>query len=406
MHKLWQVAVYEYRRNVFKKSFIFTLLSIPCLIAFSVLMGLFLESHRDNSQRVGVVDQAGVLNPALIAPEAQTSWAKEYDEPVSLVAFETDQAARSALDANEIQAYFILPKRYLLRRQVEVIYTQEPDDVAWRQFYDLLRASLLSGRPVEIVSRATGGTDFIVRSIDGKREVPAASGPTFGLLMPLFIAITFLAMLLISSGYIMGAVTDEKENRTMEVLVTSISSIQLIGGKILGIVAISLTLLFTWTVMVILGIFISRQVGVGWFSDLSMDWRSVFAVVSIAIPAYVLATALMAAIGAMVPTTQESQSVGGIFFALHFAPLYISLSFLSNPNHPLAVLLSVMPFTSLMTVGVRNLFTIVPAWQVAVSAAMQVVCALAAIWVASRVFRSGMLHYGHRLNVWHLLGRV
>jgi ABC-2 type transport system permease protein len=322
-----------------------------------------------------------------------------------MVAFETDQAARSALEAKEIQAYFILPERYLLTHQVDVLYTHEPGDIAWRQFYDLLRASLLSGRPVEIVGRVTGGTDFIVRSIDGKRETPAASGPTFGLLMPLFIAMAFLAMLLISSGYMISAMTDEKESRTIEVLVTSISSIQLIGGKILGIVAISLTLLFTWTVMVILGIFISRQVGVGWFSDLSMDWRSVFAVISIAIPAYVLATALMTVIGAIVPTTQESQSVSGIFFALHLAPLYVSMLFLNDPHNPLAVLLSILPFTSLITVGVRNLFTIIPVWQVVVSVAIQGVCAFCVIWIASRAFWIGILGYSKRLHVWHLFGR-
>ena len=97
-----------------------------------------------------------------------------------------------------------------------------------------LRLNLLSGQSPETAYRAASGVDFIVRSIDGKREVPAASGPTFGLLMPLFIAMAFLFMLLMSSGYTMSAMADEKENRTMEVLVTSISPMQLIGGKILG----------------------------------------------------------------------------------------------------------------------------------------------------------------------------
>jgi len=404
MHKLWRVAVYEYRRNVFKKSFILTLLSLPCTIAFTIGLGFFMESRQDNRRPVGVVDQAGVLSAAFIPTDIVSVWAVEHDEPLEFIAFQTNEMARLALEANEIQAYFILPEHYMSTRQLEVVYLQEPGENAWGQFYDILRLNLLNGQSPETVYRAASGVDFIVRSIDGKREVPAASGPTFGLLMPLFIAMAFLFMLLMSSGYTMSAVADEKENRTVEVLVTSISSMQLIGGKILGVVAISLTMLFAWTGVVILGIFIGRQAGVGWFSNLSMDWRAVIAVVAIGIPAYVLVTALMTAIGAMVTTTQEGQSVSGIFFALHFVPMYISWSFLNDPHSSLAVLLSVLPITSLMTVGMRNLFTIVPTWQVIISVVIQIMCALGAIWLASRAFHFGILRYGQRLNIRRLLG--
>lgn len=192
----------------------------------------------------------------------------------------------------------------------------------------------------------------------------------------------------------------------MEVLVTTISPVQLVGGKILGIVAISMTLLFSWTAVVLLGIFIGRQFGVAWLNDLSMDWRTVLAVVSIAVPAYILATALMTAIGAMVTSTQEGQSVSAVFFILHAIPFYVSWLFLSDPHSPLAVLMSILPFTSLMTVGMRNLFTIVPAWQVLVSTVVQVAGAAGAVWLASRAFRIGMLQYGQRLTFRGLLARI
>jgi ABC-2 type transport system permease protein len=405
MDKLLQVAVYEYGRNVYKKSFIFTLLSIPCSIALMVCVGLFIESRQDNRRPVGIVDYAGVLDPALITPQIHSYWQVEYGRPVEFLVFPTGEEAHSALEAHDIQAFFILPEHYLSTRKMGVVYIKEPGDKTWRQFYDFLRISLLAGQQHQKSFRAAVGLDFIVRSIDGRREVPAASGPTFGLFMPLFIALAFLFMLLMSSGYSMGAIAEEKENRTLEVLVTTISPVQLIGGKILGVVAISLTLLSAWTVVVTLGIFISRQAGVGWFNDLSMDWRSVTAIAAIAIPAYALATALMTAISVMMTTSQESQSISGIFFALHLVPMYISISFLNNPQSSLAVLLSVLPFTSLMTVGMRNLFTIVPTWQVLVSVAVQTICAAGAVWLASCAFRQGMLRFGQRVTVRHLLGR-
>ena len=201
-----------------------------------------------------------------------------------------------------------------------------------------------------------------------------------------------------SSGYLMGAVAEEKENRTMEILITSISPMQLVGGKIFGVVAIGLTLVVTWTAIVVAGIFAARQMGVGWFYDLGMDWDVILVTAAIALPAYVLVAALMTAIGAMVTTTQEGQSVSSIFVILHMAPMYIGVAFLNNPNTPLAITLSMLPFTSLMTIAMRNLFSSVPTWQVIISIGVQILSAAGAVWLASRSFRLGMLRYGQRLS--------
>jgi len=78
MNKLWPVAAYEYRRNVFKKSFILMLLSVPFFIAFSIGLGFFLESRQDNSLPVGYVDHARVLDETRLSPEVRSRWAAEY----------------------------------------------------------------------------------------------------------------------------------------------------------------------------------------------------------------------------------------------------------------------------------------------------------------------------------------
>jgi ABC-2 type transport system permease protein len=137
---------------------------------------------------------------------------------------------------------------------------------------------------------------------------------------------------------------------------------------------------------------------VGWFQDLELDWGIILASAVIAVPAFVLAAALLAALGAMVTTVQEGQSLSVILVILHMAPLYIIWGFLTHPNSPLAVGMSLLPFTSLMTVAMRNLFSAVPAWQVAASVCIQIPFALGAIWLAGRAFRLGMLRYGQRLS--------
>jgi ABC-2 type transport system permease protein len=398
MNRVWRVALYEYKRNVFKKSFLLTLLSIPLLVAFGVGVGFVMTSLKDNDLPVGYVDQADVFDAAIPAPVSGQT------KPVDFIPFQTEDEALGSLEAKEIQAYYVLKADYFETRHIEIVYTKKPGDNASKQWYDFLQINLLSDQPTEIAYRIASGTDVTMRSLDGKRTM-AESGPTFGNLMPIFITLAFLALILMSSGFLIGAVTEEKENRTMEIVVTSISPLQLIGGKLLGIVAIGVTLLVTWTLIVVLGIFAARQMGIGWFQYLGMDWSVVLATAAIAIPAYVLAAALMTAIGTMVTTTQEGQSISSIFVILHMIPMYVGIAFLNNPDSSLAVTLSLLPFTSLMTIAMRNLFYSVPAWQVALSICVQTVSALGAIWLASRTFRLGMLRYGQRLR-WRRLFQI
>ena len=75
------------------------------------------------------------------------------------------------------------------------------------------------------------------------------------------------------------------------------------------------------------------------------------------------------------------------------------------PNGPFATVLSMIPFASLMTVGVRNMLVTVPWWQIALSAALQTALALFAIWLGGRAFRFGMLRVGQRVNLRELFHR-
>ena len=81
---------------------------------------------------------------------------------------------------------YVLPSDYAETRRVEQIIIDKPGENAERQFYDFMQINLLASQPAEIAYRTAAGTDVTVRSVDGRRSVPSG-GPTFGLLMPLFI---------------------------------------------------------------------------------------------------------------------------------------------------------------------------------------------------------------------------
>ena len=400
MSKVWQVAWFEYQRNVFKKSFIMVLLSVPLMIAVNVGIGFFLEGLKKNDQPVGYIDQSGVFDRDVPSPASPSS--KDY---ITFIRFDDAGEADAALEAGEIQAYYLLPEDYLESRGVLLVYKDKPGENAERQFFDFLQINLVSHLDEEIAYRVATGSDITVQSMDGRRVVPGG-GPSFGVLMPMLISLAFLALLLMSSGYLMSAVADEKENRTMEILVTTISPGKLISGKVLGISAIAFTLFLTWSIVTVAGIFIAKQMGIAWFQNTTLDWQSILGVAMVMVPSYILSAALMAGIGAMSTTTQEGQSISAVFIILHLIPLYISMLFLKNPHNTVAVVLSILPFTSLMTIGMRNLFTIVPFWQIAASTAVQTVCAVGGLWLASRAFRLGMLRYGQRLSFRSLFTRI
>jgi len=392
MNSLWHIAAYEYRRNAFKKSFILVLLSVPLMMALNIGMGFFMESMRMNDAPVGYLDQAGVFSGEVSAAPFE-----QDEDPIEFIAYPNDEKAQAALEANQIQAYFTLPTDYPETRNIILTYVKKPGDNVIRQFYNFLQFNLVENVPEQIAYRVAIGTDVTVRSLDGKRIVPSG-GPVFSNLMPILITMAFLALLLMTSGYLLGAVADEKENRTMEILVTSVSPVQLLGGKVIGIVGIGMTLLASWVLVILISIFIAVQMGIGWFQNLDMDWGIVIGTTAIALPAYVLVCALMAALGAMVTSTQEGQSLSAIFIILHVLPTYASWIFISDPHSTTAVILSMLPFTSLVAVGLRSIFAVVPAWQIAVSVAVQSISAVFAVWLAGRAFRLGMLRYGQRLT--------
>ena len=394
--KLARIAIHEYKRNAFKPSFLLTLLSVPLIIALNVGVGFYLESSDRDDTPVGYVDAAGLFADPVPVPVSGSR------EPLEFLPFESEEDARAALDSGRIQAFLAVPPDYGQTRDMTLYYSEEPGGSTVGQLYDFVQANLLADRPANIARRAVLiGEGVTVRSLDGRREVPSG-GPSFQLIMSMLIGFAFIFLLLMNAGYLMKAVVEEKENRTMEVLMTSVSPVQLLGGKVLGIVAIGLTQLLAWVVVGVLAIVAAAGVGIAWFQGASLDWQSVLITVAIAVPAYVFAAALMTAIGAITTSTQESQATGAIFFILHVVPLYLAGLIINSPNAVLPTVFTFLPFTALLTVVLRNIFAAVPLWQVGAAIGLQVVYAILALWLAGRAFRIGMLQYGRRLN-WRVL---
>ncbi|MEJ2707903.1 MAG: ABC transporter permease [Anaerolineales bacterium] len=399
MIKILRVAWQEYQINVFKKSFIIVLLSVPLFFAITAGLAILLEGGDGDATTLGYVDQAGILDDPAPAPleDSQTR--------VEMIAFASEAQARTALQETQVQAYYLLPPDYLESGNVELVYQEKPGDIAAGQFYDFLQVNLMAGKAPELARRAALGSNVIVYTLrpNGK---PAPGGPSLGNLLPLLTGMVLIGLLLTSSGFMMQAVFREKENRVVEVLVTSLSAGEMVAGKVLGVIAISFTQLVIWSLFALLAILAGSSLfGMPWLQEASLNWYGILSVAAIGLPAYAMTSALMFTLGLIVSTPQEGEQFGPLLFLVYLTPLYLLIPIGNNPTHPLAVTLSLLPFSGMLTVGFRSLFMTVPLWQVAASVAIHTLAAALTLWAAQRAFRLGMLRYGKGIRLGEILRR-
>ena len=401
MSKMWLVALHEYKRQVLNKGFILAMLSVPLLIAATMGLGILTDKMRSSSQALGYVDHTGrMVNPPPYSSPVEKGLLA--DPAVPLIQYSTEEAARSALDAGEIQAYYVLAADYFTSRHTELVYIRPPSNNATAQFRNFLQANLLAGRSPEIARRAIGGDYLVVRTPDGVREYNDQS--PMNMLLPLFIAIAFMILFISTSMTLMQAMVEEKENRTIEVVATSVPPNQLVGGKVLGISAMGLTELVAWLAVSALAVWVGGKVaGLEWLGQIRMHPRILLTIAAIAIPSYVLFSALMVAIGASLADAQESQQIGGLFSMAFVLPLYAVFTLVEQPTSALAIGLSLFPLTAMTSFCILAAFSTVPLWQVVAGVLITSLSAAGAVWLAGQAVRLGMLRYGQRVNWRELL---
>lgn len=397
MAKLLSVAWHEFTRHALKWSFILVLLSLPLMISLNVGLVSIMSSLENSDSPVGYVDLSGFLDYPLEAPLASSG------KRIEIRAYRSEASAMQALEAGEIQGFYVFSPDYPDPNHVGLFYEGRIGGDARRQFYDFVQFNLLRILPAAEAERAARGTDITIRSPDGTRNFPS-SGPQIGHIFPIVIALAFIFLILTSSGSLMGGLAEEKENRMMEVLMTSISPTQMIGGKIVAIVAMGLLQLIVWFGFMAIAVLVAGEgMGIEWFQNVDLNWTTISYMIAVAIPSYVTVSALMFMLGATVAQIQEGQSLGGIFFILHFLPFYMIIMIVESPSTVPAVIMTLLPFTSLMTIALRSLFFTVPWWQILASVAIQSSFAVLMIWLAAKAYRLGMLRYGKRLSLKEIL---
>jgi ABC-2 type transport system permease protein len=287
---------------------------------------------------------------------------------------------------------------------VQLIYWDKlPRGPAQRRFDNLVRVNLSTALPADVAARAQRGINLTARSADGRQEV---GGESFiNIFVPFFIGLFFSIVVISSGSYLMEAVSDEKENRTIEVMATSLTPGQMIGGKAIGLMAVALTQI------AILGATIAGSLIIGvQFIDalraITMPWSMFLTLAVFFVPTYALISGMMIAVGSMVTETRQGQQIASAISMLFTLPFFFMIVFFSAPNSPLATILTIFPTTSFLTIALRWSMTTIPLWEMIVGWVLVTVSAIFMVWAAARIFRLGMLQFGQRLDVKSVLRAV
>lgn len=400
MLKAWLVLKYEYLRHVKQKRFIVALLSVPLFIL--VIMGISFLSvifTIDNTP-IGYVDNSQFLaNPNMLDGKDKGV----FDKPLKIIAYDSEQAAQTALDEEKIQAFFVLPADYLDTGKSKLVSKKIPDSNVTSDFRLFLRTNLLRNYDQKIAERVLEGPDVEIKAIEGGRE--RSSTNILGIALPIVAGILFMLAVNISGGYLLQAMVEEKENRTMEIIVTSISPTQLMVGKVIGNLSVGLTQIITWILFGALAVHFALQS----FPSLEaghIDTYFLVIMILTFLPAFVMVAAMMAAIGASSSEIKEAQQIASLFTIPIVIPFWFIGSIMANPNSPFSVFLSIFPFTAPVILPLRVALSSVPFWQITATILILVLIAIFSLWLAGRAFRLGLLRYGKRLSLMEIFQKA
>ncbi len=390
MNKFWRVALHEYTRHVFRRRFLLALFSVPLLMVFMVVLIIVIIRLNSSSTPIGYIDHSGLLANPIAQPAPK--WPERF---VPMKAYPDEASAKTDLEAGKLQGYYIISADYQQSGKAEQFFLKEINGMAVQQFDSFLTTNLLSNQPADIANRIVNGSNIIVQSTDKTRE--ASKDSFINVLLPILAGVLFIVGMSTSSGYLMQTVVEEKENRTMEIMVTSVSPGQLMSGKVIADIAIGATQLLVWAIFILLALIIGKNF-IPFLGGLKFSGEMVGVIIAVMVPAFIMISGLMAAVGATVAEGSEGQQIMGLFTIPIWLPYIFITLFIENPNSPLAIALSFFPLTAPMSIALRIGFTTIPTWQVIASIAILVCSAIGSVWLAGRAFRLGMLRYGQRLR--------
>jgi ABC-2 type transport system permease protein len=403
MNKVLLIIQREYLSRVRKKAFLVTVFLVPVLllVMYAVMFLIYKNSNDLNTTRtVKVIDESGVFASKLKSDKNIKF--ENLSQPLA--------AAKKDLKKHEDNIVLFIPKKYDSPKSVQVLSEKKPNmsvsNNIERQLNDIATNNnmVAQGIDAEQLKNIRSDISISAKEVTDSGDKESNIGALY--VIGVACAIMIYLSLFIYGAQVMRGVIEEKTNRIIEVIVSSVKPFQLMLGKIIGVALVSLTQFILWILLSIAVSFIANKYFaapqspmLGFLDGLkNVPFGYIISCfLFYFLTGFLLYSALFAAVGSAVDSESETQQ----FMFPITMPLFtylISVTFLAqNPDSTLAFWLSVIPFTAPVAMMVRLPFD-PPTWQLILSMCMMVIGFLFTTWVASRIYRVGILMYGKKAS--------
>ena len=390
MRTVLTIAVHEFKRMYRRRMFQIVTVGVPVgvLIALSVVWVIrSIGDDEGESEK----DKAGYVDGTTLFSDHLTQ------DDVEFVRFDSRDEGMEALLADDVTRLYVIPPDYLATgrvQRVEVGLGFSLNQGADGRLSRFLLANLTDAAPesdvLERLKRPLFLTNLAVDTSGVPRDL---DGPRVFFFLGLGFVLFFSLMM--TGGFLLQGLGEEKENRIMEVLLSSVTPAQLMVGKVLGLGAAGLSQLLIWVTVGLTLLEVLPSV----FTDLDLTppgLASMVVAVAFFVLGYFMYATLNAGLGAISSTSQESQQLSMIVAAPLIVPMWAWAYVIENPTAGVVKFLTFFPLTSPLVVLERLGPEAIEPWEVAVSLVVLALSVVAVAFLVTRIFRAFLLSYGQR----------
>lgn len=406
--KIILVLKFEFLTTIKRRSVLFILFGLPLLsvVVLTVLNQLAANNSNGQSGEVG----ASILEEFTQGPEEQPTpdglvdqsgllsvYPAQFEE--YLIPLPNLAAAESAQAAGDIHGYFVVPADYLETGEVDYIAESPPLFHPQEQMLVNILAQNLIDNP-EIAQRTINTANIEEVDLSRAEGEATLSDDNYiqGLILGIGLAMLFYLTVIGSAGYLLQSLGKEKQNRVLEILLSSTRPVELLIGKMIGLGAIGLVQLIIWSLIV--NVLMGSQGSFLANIELpQLEPATWFMSISFFLVGYLVYGSLFAGLGAVSPGQKESSQLTFFLMLPTFLPVWFNSILLSAPNKPPALIMSLFPLTSPIAMPMRLAVTAVPFWQVGLSLTLGILTSVAMLYMATRFFRSQNLLSGQSINL-------
>jgi len=394
MHKTFLILRYEFGQTVKRKGFIALTIIPPLLglIGIGVYQGVSGAAQPPpEAISIGYVDEVGGFDQFT------------EQENITLAPYPTEASAVQALINKEIKEYFVIPADFIDSGVIERYTTRRELDTpgATRNAINyFISTNLLAGKvPESTIVRIETPLNLVTTKLTETGEVAPDQGGLANFIIPAAFSLLLALSLIFASTYLLRSLSEEKETRLMEILLSSVSPRQLLSGKLLGLGAAGLLQVVVWVVLIppLLGL-ASSSIG-GFVSTIQLPANFLALGIVYFILGYSLFAVLSAGVAAISPNVREAQGIASTYSMFAVAPLWFMSLLMFAPNNPVWTGLSIFPFTAPTLIMLRLGVSDVPTWQIATSIAVLCLCIFGGLLLAAKLLRTYLLMYGRRPNL-------